>query len=235
MILDALFALINGKSSVSASGFSLSDSSSSSVYYSSEKGGGEKDAAEWEKKGGFLVYLALMFYVFAGFELICDIYFVPALNVFCEVLHLSEDFAGAILMGIGSNLPDVFSATVGVCIIETDVGTGSIVGSSLFNLLFIIGACLVVVKKIKLSLKYLVREAGFYFLSIILFIVALMDGEITIYESLGMIVLYVVYCLVCAFTPHIMKVYNTTKTSIYPRIHSKFYLKNNNLYVLLYS
>lgn len=209
MILDVLFALINGQDSVSASGFSLSSSSSNSVYYSSSSkggGGGGKSPAEWEKKGGFLIYLALMFYVFAGFELICDIYFVPALNVFCEVLHLSEDFAGAILMGIGSNLPDVFSATVGVCIIDTDVGTGSIVGSSLFNLLFIIGTCLVVVKKIKLSLKYLVREASFYFLSIVLFIVSLMDGKLTIYESLAMILLYVIYCLVCAFTPHIMKV-----------------------------
>lgn len=161
------------------------------------------------------MYLALMFYVFAGFELVCDIYFVPALNVFCEVLHLSEDFAGAILMGIGSNLPDVFSATVGVCIIDTDVGTGSIVGSSLFNLLFIIGTCLCVVKKIKLSLKYLVREAGFYFVSIVLFIVSLYDGKVTIYESGAMITLYVIYVVVCAFTPQIMRVNNLTYISNY--------------------
>ena len=199
--------------------FSSSSSSSNSDFYGSSSSSSSSDSKHggWELYGGFILYLALMVYVFAGFDLICDVYFVPALNVFCEVLHLSEDFAGAILMGIGSNLPDVFSATVGVCILHTDVGTGSIVGSSLFNLLFIIGVCLLVMKNIKLQLKYLVREAGFYFLSIVLFIVCLYDHKVTIYESISMLLLYAIYVIVCAFTPQIMKVIQNTYKKKYMR------------------
>lgn len=193
---------------------SISSSSSSSSSYSnhslidSGSSGGEAKyiPADWEKYGGFLVYFALMCYIFCGFEVICDAFFVPALNVFCELMHMSEDFAGATLMGIGGNLPDIFSGIVGVCILNSDVGTGTIVGSLLFNHLCIIGFSVLFVKFILLDLKCLIREVSFYAFSIILLFVALYDSKITIYESSIFLVVYVIYFLVCAFTPRIINV-----------------------------
>ena len=184
--------------------FTNSSSDDSGVLETSDKYPSEP----WERYGGFLLYFALMCYVFCGFEVICDAFFVPALNVFCELMHMSEDFAGATLMGIGGNLPDIFSGIVGVCILDTDVGTGTIVGSLLFNHLCIIGFSVLFVKFILLDLKCLVREVSFYAIAIILLFVALYDSKISIYESTTFLVVYVIYFLVCAFTPRIMNVKN---------------------------
>lgn len=202
---------------ISSSPSSSSSSSSSSFSNHSFIGSGSESEAkfvpaDWQRYGGFLVYFALMCYIFCGFEVICDAFFVPALNVFCELMHMSEDFAGATLMGIGGNLPDIFSGIVGVCILNSDVGTGTIVGSLLFNHLCIIGFSVLFVKFILLDLKCLIREVSFYAFSIILLFLALLDSKITIVESSIFLVVYVIYFLVCAFTPRIINV--TTKNKI---------------------
>lgn len=196
----------------SSSSLPSSSSSNSSFFH----GGNDRyEAADWEKYGGFLVYFALMCYVFCGFEIICDAFFVPALNVFCELMHMSEDFAGATLMGIGGNLPDIFSAIVGVCIVGSDVGTGTVVGSLLFNHLCIIGFSVLFVKYILLDLKCLIREVSFYALAIIMLFLALRDSKITIYESTSFLVVYVIYFLVCAFTPRIINVISISYLYLY--------------------
>ena len=44
-------------------------------------------------------------------------------------------------MAAGSSAPELFTATLGVFIAKGDVGTGTIVGSAVFNILFVIGLC----------------------------------------------------------------------------------------------
>uniref|UniRef100_A0A4W3GY29 Sodium/calcium exchanger membrane region domain-containing protein n=1 Tax=Callorhinchus milii TaxID=7868 RepID=A0A4W3GY29_CALMI len=81
-----------------------------------------------------------MFYALA---IVCDDFFVPALEKICERLHLSEDVAGATFMAAGSSAPELrtFMFLAGVFITHGDVGVGTIVGSAVFNILCIIGVC----------------------------------------------------------------------------------------------
>lgn len=44
-------------------------------------------------------------------------------------------------MAAGSSAPELFTAILGVFIAKGDVGTGTIVGSAVFNILFVIGLC----------------------------------------------------------------------------------------------
>jgi Ca2+/Na+ antiporter len=44
-------------------------------------------------------------------------------------------------MAAGSSAPELFIAILGVFIAKGDVGTGTIVGSAVFNILFVIGLC----------------------------------------------------------------------------------------------
>lgn len=92
--------------------------------------------AKWEVDGGFLLYIAAVSYSFYLFAIVCDVYFVPALHVMCERLHLSDEFAGATLMAAGASCPELFSSFVGVLITHTPTGTGAVVGSEIFSLLF---------------------------------------------------------------------------------------------------
>lgn len=48
--------------------------------------------------GGIIVYLIGLMYMFAGLAIVCDEYFVPALEVLTEKLDVSDDVAGATLM-----------------------------------------------------------------------------------------------------------------------------------------
>lgn len=48
--------------------------------------------------GGVIVYLLGLMYMFAGLAIVCDEYFVPALEVLTEKLDVSDDVAGATLM-----------------------------------------------------------------------------------------------------------------------------------------
>ena len=63
----------------------------------------------------------------AGLAVVCDDFFVPALEVISEKLKLSEDVAGATFMAAGSSAPELFTSLMGVAQ-ETDVGVGAIVG-----------------------------------------------------------------------------------------------------------
>ena len=141
-------------------------------------------------------------------QLICDAFFVPALSVFCEKLHLPDDFAGATLMALGGNAPDVFSGVIGVLVLDTDVGAGTIVGSLLFNHLCIIGCTVLAVGVIKLDLRSVSREMFFYFVSIIIFAGSLWDEKVTLGESIVYLVAYVVYVVFCWFTPHISRLFS---------------------------
>ena len=79
--------------------------------------------------------------MFTGLAVICDEYFVPSLEVLAEKLDVSDDVAGATLMAAGGSAPELFTSIIGVFIARSDVGFSTIVGSAVFNVLFVIGMC----------------------------------------------------------------------------------------------
>lgn len=121
------------------------------------------------KSGAFLIHLLAALYMFAALAVVCDDYFVPALERISEELQLSEDVAGATFMAAGSSAPELFTAIIGVFVAKSDIGIGTIVGSAVFNILVIIAACgLFVDGETKLSVWPLFRDSCFYFITIII-------------------------------------------------------------------
>lgn len=55
----------------------------------------------------------LMMYMFVGFHIVCDDFFVPALNVLCEKLSIPDDVAGATFMAAGASSPELFASLIG--------------------------------------------------------------------------------------------------------------------------
>jgi K+-dependent Na+/Ca+ exchanger-like protein len=135
--------------------------------------------------------LLLTFFVLA---VICDEFFVPALDVIAEKWKLPSDVAGATLMAIGSSAPELAIAFIAVFrgVGHTDIGAGTIVGSAIFNILVITGAA-AIFKTAKLRWQPVARDLFFYSLSIITLSFVFWDGRVTITESLLFVVLYVVY------------------------------------------
>merc|ERR1712087_673049 len=79
--------------------------------------------------------------MFLAIAIVCDEFFVPSIEVIVETLELSPDVAGATFMAAGGSAPELFTAFIGTFISKSDVGFGTIVGSAVFNVLFVIGCC----------------------------------------------------------------------------------------------
>ena len=92
-------------------------------------------------RGAILIHIIVVCYMFYCLAVVCDHYFLPSLEQCSQRLNLSEDVAGATFMAAGSSAPELFTAILGVFIAKGDVGTGTIVGSAVFNILFVIGFC----------------------------------------------------------------------------------------------
>ena len=93
--------------------------------------------------GGFILLIIGIIYMFLALAIVCDEFFVPALEVMGEKFQISDDVAGATLMAAGGSAPELFTSFLGVFVAQNDVGFGTIVGSAVFNVLFVIGMCAV--------------------------------------------------------------------------------------------
>ena len=78
-------------------------------------------------------------YTFFALAIICDDFFVPALEVLIETFEIEDDVAGATFMAAGGSAPELFTSLIGVFIAKSNVGFGTIIGSAVFNVLFVIG------------------------------------------------------------------------------------------------
>ena len=76
---------------------------------------------------GCTVWFTVLLYIFYAFHLICDEYFVPALEILIERWNIPPDVAGATFMAAGASCPEMFANFVGV-FSGSPVGTGTVVG-----------------------------------------------------------------------------------------------------------
>lgn len=86
-------------------------------------------------------------------------------------------------MAIGTSAPELFTSLIGVFISESDIGTGTILGSAVFNLIFIPSVCgftaWIYCKDLpKISRFAVLRDCIFYVLTIITLLLSLKDNQI---------------------------------------------------------
>nr|KAI8768709.1 putative sodium/potassium/calcium exchanger [Biomphalaria glabrata] len=152
------------------------------------------------RDGGVVVHIFIAIYMFAALAVVCDDYFVPSLEHICEDLGLQADVAGATFMAAGSSAPEFMTSVVGVFFAESDVGVGTIVGSAVFNILFIIGVCGVFAGMVvELTWYPLVRDTLFYLLSVLALFLVIRDQSVEWYEALMMVLLYAAYIAIMYF------------------------------------
>ncbi|KAI8486868.1 hypothetical protein Bbelb_353760 [Branchiostoma belcheri] len=157
------------------------------------------------RHGAIIVHTLVVIYMFAALAIVCDDYFVPSLEKISENLGLSDDVAGATFMAAGSSAPELFTSIIGVFIAKGDVGLGTIVGSAVFNILFVIGLCgLFAGIIVPLTWWPLFRDTAAYLVSIITLIFVIQDGNVTWYESLVMLIEYTAYIFFMGFNPQVV-------------------------------
>ncbi len=64
---------------------------------------------------------------------------VNAATAVAEAVHISERFIGLTIVALGTSLPELVTSVVAACKGNADIAIGNIVGSNIFNILFVIG------------------------------------------------------------------------------------------------
>uniref|UniRef100_A0A8C6CFZ2 Sodium/potassium/calcium exchanger 1 n=1 Tax=Moschus moschiferus TaxID=68415 RepID=A0A8C6CFZ2_MOSMO len=151
-------------------------------------------SVEERRQGWVVLHIFGMMYVFVALAIVCDEYFVPALGVITDKLQISEDVAGATFMAAGGSAPELFTSLIGVFISHSNVGIGTIVGSAVFNILFVIGTCALFSREV-LNLTWwpLFRDITFYIFDLMMLILFFLDSLIAWWESLLLLLAYAFY------------------------------------------
>jgi len=151
-----------------------------------------------ELESGFVVlHLIGTLYMFLALAIVCDEYFVPALEEISEFLKLTPDVAGATFMAAGGSAPEFFTAMISYNLTGDEprsIGLGTIMGSAVFNVLLVIGACAIIAPKpLYLTWWPLFRDMVFYTIDLICMVLFFMDGEVSVAEATIMFCLYLIY------------------------------------------
>lgn len=92
---------------------------------------------------------------------------------------LQDDVAGATFMAAGGSAPEFFTAVIGTFLSESNVGFGTIVGSAVFNVLFVIGCCAMFSKEVlHLTWWPLARDSVYYSVTLAALVIFFLDGQI---------------------------------------------------------
>ncbi|XP_067471519.1 sodium/potassium/calcium exchanger 1-like isoform X2 [Thunnus thynnus] len=167
-------------------------------------------SVEQRRQGWVALHIIGMTYMFVALAIVCDEFFVPALEVITNKLQISDDVAGATFMAAGGSAPELFTSLIGVFISHSNVGIGTIVGSAVFNILFVIGMCAIFSREmLHLTWWPLFRDVTFYILDLIMLIIFFLDNMILWWESILLVMGYISYVSFMKFNSQIEQVVKT--------------------------
>ncbi|XP_051238572.1 sodium/potassium/calcium exchanger 1-like isoform X2 [Dicentrarchus labrax] len=165
---------------------------------------------EDRRRGWVILHIFGMMYMFISLAIVCDEFFVPALGVITDKLAISDDVAGATFMAAGGSAPELFTSLIGIFIAHSNVGIGTIVGSAVFNILFVIGMCALFSREVlHLTWWPLFRDVSFYILDLILLIIFFLDNVIMWWESMMLVTSYTLYVIFMKFNVQIEQAFKT--------------------------
>ncbi|CAH0684018.1 unnamed protein product [Chilo suppressalis] len=152
------------------------------------------------KHGGLIIHVLVAVFTFIGLAIVCDEYFVSSLDRICEELQLAPDVAGATFMAAGSSAPELATVIIGVFCAQDDIGVSGVIGSAVFNIMFVISVCALCAGTVShLNWWPLCRDCFFYAVSILIMLCTISNGFVSWPEALFMLIMYGVYCVALRF------------------------------------
>ena len=159
-------------------------------------------------------YFIGVFYIFIGIAIVCDEFFVPALEQIGIFLDLSDDVCGATLMAAGGSAPELATSLIGT-FQGSSVGFGTIVGSAIFNVLFVISCCVLSTPKelapLELTGWPLARDCLYYSFTLVgiaVFFGAITPGVIEGWEAAILFAMYLVYVILMRYNDVLYEYFN---------------------------
>ncbi|CAF0922679.1 unnamed protein product [Rotaria sordida] len=161
---------------------------------------------EQRRNGGVLLHIVLILYSFAAIEIVCDDYFASALEKISYNLNLTPDVAGATFMALATSASEFFTSIVGVFFVKSDIALGTILGSAVFNVLFVIALCALISTTVcELDSYPIVRDGGFYCIAVVVLFIIIYDQRVYWYEAFALVILYLIYVAILKFNDRLSR------------------------------
>ncbi|GFY50433.1 hypothetical protein TNIN_480131 [Trichonephila inaurata madagascariensis] len=160
---------------------------------------------EERQKGGVLVHFLILAYICAMIAIVCDVYFIPSLDIIADKLHLPPDVAGATFMAIGASSPELFSSIIGSFVTEGDIGVGAVIGSAVFNILGITGVAGIALWSQQLDIDWypITRDCVAYSITVFCLVFIIYDSIIKCWESVILLGIFLLYILLMYFNTEV--------------------------------
>lgn len=162
---------------------------------------------EERQKGGVLVHFLILAYICATIAIVCDVYFIPSLDIIADKLNLPPDVAGATFMAIGASSPELFSSIIGSFVTEGDIGVGAVIGSAVFNILGITGVAGIALWNQQLDIDWypMTRDCVAYSITVFCLVWIISDSIVTWWESVILLGIFFLYILLMYYNTKVEK------------------------------
>lgn len=155
----------------------------------------------FDSHGGIALYLLGVLFCLIAIATICEEDFKNSIICLARGLKMPPDIAGATLMAAGTSSPELFASLVALGATSDDVGSGTIVGSVVFNTMIIIGGSAIFSPgpTLPLSPAVMYRDSFWNAVSITFLLTSFWDATIMWYEALVAVLLYGLYVVHMAY------------------------------------
>ena len=107
-------------------------------------------------------------------------------------LGISEQLIGLTIVSIGTSLPEFVTSVIAATKGESDLALGNVVGSNIFNILFILGASSVI-SPLTVNYKLIIDGIIMILSTLLVYFYAYRKNNISKLESLSLLVFYLLY------------------------------------------
>lgn len=117
---------------------------------------------------------------------------VDAASVIARVLGMSERLIGLTIVAFGTSLPELVTSVSAARKGETDIAVGNIVGSNIFNILFVVGLT-ALITPVAFEAKFVIDTLIAFGAGALLFVFVVKDKLLSRVEGIVMLVAYAAY------------------------------------------
>lgn len=122
---------------------------------------------------------------------------VNAVEKIAIILGLSETFISILIIAVGTSLPEVFTSISAVRKGKHDIAIGNLIGSNMFNILFILGST-ALINPIVLQMDTLIIDAFIFLMVMIMLLLHSLtakEHQLTKQEGILMLTIYATYIM----------------------------------------
>lgn len=143
----------------------------------------------------FAGYVVWLLFIFSTLGISASDFFCPNLATLSQILGLDENVAGVTFLAFGNGSPDVFTTFSAMRSDSGGMALGELLGAASFITSCVVGS-MCIIKPFKVDRAPFLRDVGFFTLAVIVILFVLWDSELEMWESVSLVVLYVVYVIV---------------------------------------